>query len=516
MLPFLPSFPNQKQSPGGNESSLPQFLSSSGSLQNPLGLNTAPFLLPPMGNFPNPNALLGSLFTQQHLMQGLQNSITGALSHQQQYQCNPQFMPQFQAQQLNWLGGFQNSNFLNLQQSGLLGGPNLGQNLNQLVGLSSNGLLYSQNHPSMMGSSNLQPGFFSNNNPEAAQNKNNLKGLEGQPNSLKLTEPSLPSTYSRGRKRSQLQTVPSQAGGKNFSNNSSDNLVNRTFKPKFSGFGKREQANGSFKKFESFKSKNPWQKAREFPRSDRRGHHNRNDRNPNFSESSGNLTTMRKRALAVIYSESEIQRWREARKRNFPTRINIEKKLQQSVVNKVEMDSDAEVRRQQLKEVLAKQAELGVEVAEIPSSYLTKPEEEASGRGNNKRSRFRSNNRRGKKLKRTNLSSPAHEPVVQKREPTLLRKLLNADIRGDRSRLLQAFRFMVLNSFFKDMQNTPLVFPLISAKDAASQHEIVVQEKPTQQDEFDQAGSDVEVLSEPLGEDIVVGGEKSEEGEITE
>ncbi|XP_020595965.1 uncharacterized protein LOC110035967 [Phalaenopsis equestris] len=42
------------------------------------------------------------------------------------------------------------------------------------------------------------------------------------------------------------------------------------------------------------------------------------------------------------------------------------------------MDSLAKIRRQQLKEVLAKQAELGVKVAFIPSIYLTKPEDQSS------------------------------------------------------------------------------------------------------------------------------------------
>eukprot|EP00898_Chlorokybus_atmophyticus_P003050 jgi/Chlat1/3746/Chrsp259S03894 len=50
-----------------------------------------------------------------------------------------------------------------------------------------------------------------------------------------------------------------------------------------------------------------------------------------------------------------------------------------------------------------------------------------------------------------------HNPTQRKRDPTLLEKLLAREIRLENSRLLQAFRFLVLNNFFGE--DKPLVFP---------------------------------------------------------
>ncbi|XP_020598779.1 nuclear fragile X mental retardation-interacting protein 1-like [Phalaenopsis equestris] len=208
-----------------------------------------------------------------------------------------------------------------------------------------------------------------------------------------------------------------------------------------------------------------------------------------------------------VYNESEIQQWREARKNNFPTRANIEKKLKSESANKEEMDSLAKIRRQR------------------------------------KRARLQRNKRNAKRLKLKNETAPADEPVVKKREPTLLRKLLNADIRRDKSQLLQAFRFMVLNSFFKSVPDKPLVFPIITAKNAQPESEKrpldsdtnfraengnaeeVEREKnsalvgavQSEGDEDNDSDGVSDVVYEPNGEDVIShGGEKSEEGEITD
>lgn len=262
---------------------------------------------------------------------------------------------------------------------------------------------------------------------------------------------------------------------------------------------------------------------------------------------------IRKRPLAVIYNENELRQWREARKRNFPTRTNIEKKLTPNSEKKEDMDSDAKARRQQLKEILAKQAELGVPVAEIPPNYLLEPEDQTSGninahkasntlvnarydKSNNKRRRFRHDNRNAKKQKFKNEEPSSYAAVVRKREPTLLRKLLNADIRRDKSQLLQAFRFMVLNSFFKKSPDEPLVFPKITAKDSPAPETGMVEEKELLQNDVEivaastgrnvddeDTGSDSDeidgasdVVCEANVEDFTVGNEKSEEGELTD
>lgn len=142
---------------------------------------------------------------------------------------------------------------------------------------------------------------------------------------------------------------------------------------------------------------------------------------------------------------------------------------------------------QQLKDILAKQAELGVEVAEVPSHYLFDSEKPVHGREEytkpfNKRGRFQNKyDKRGrynkkdlfaKKQKMADKDSP-NTSTFNKKKPTLLQKLLSADIRKDKSRLLQAFRFMVMNSFFKDCPDKPFKFPLVIVKESGSAGEVV-------------------------------------------
>ncbi|KAI0519425.1 hypothetical protein KFK09_006872 [Dendrobium nobile] len=568
MLPFLPPFPNQNQVQGGNDPSPNQFqISSSAALPNQFGFNNPQILMPAMRGFNNQNAVLGTLLAQHQLMQGLQNNFMGALLQQG-------IMPQFNGQQLNLLGALQSPNFMSLQQAGLLGRPPMGQNMNQMMGFSPNGLLCSQNpifppnsRLPLINSGNSNPGFLGNDNTHVGQSLSSSTGLETQIANQTLQDPILPSPLqdNKSNERQWPQLKHGQACGKYFSSNSSENVSSNNFKPKFNDQWKRKSSHLRLQKSQSYNSRNTWQKERPFTRNNQRGHRKRKEKNTNFSASSDSTSTMRKRPLSVVYSESEIQQWREARKKNFPTRTNIEKKLSPS---KEEIDSRAKVRRQQLKEVLAKQAELGIEVAEIPSIYLTEPEDQTSKNVNvsealntnietksklstsKKRGRFRSNKRNAKRLKFRNEAAPAHEPVVKRREPILLRKLLNGDIRHDKCQLLQAFRFMVLNTFFNGVPDKPLLFPIVTTKDGVPEPEVFVEKKPFQ-DRIDSEanflaknGSDEEVetakystvvgavkgecdedndfddasdvVCETIGEDFILhDGDKSEEGEIT-
>lgn len=149
---------------------------------------------------------------------------------------------------------------------------------------------------------------------------------------------------------------------------------------------------------------------------------------------------------------------------------------------------------QQLKEILAKQAELGCEVAEIPSSYLSDSEKQGDGREQkrplsrkerfqkkfNKRERFNRNDRFSKKRRfgnsdssntRDQNGSTAGQVTETAREPTLLQKLLSSDIRRDKRHLLQVFRFMTMNSFFKDWPEKPLRFPQVVLKETGEEIE---------------------------------------------
>ncbi|KAK8916978.1 hypothetical protein KSP39_PZI022721 [Platanthera zijinensis] len=549
MLPFQPPFPNQNQVRGATDPSLNQPPSSSNPRPNQFGFNPPPpTMMPPMGGFHNSNALLGSLLAQQQLIQGLQNNIIAALSQQG-------VMPQFHGQQqLNMLAGLQNPNLTPLPRGGLLGRPPLNHNPNQMTGFLPNRLLCSQN-PNFVPNSQLpvmsagipSPAFLSNGNPQVRPSISKSLGLETQIASQNLQRPILPCSMltNPSSVRQWPQMNPNQAGGNNFSSNSSENVANNNFKTIFNGPGKREPSNLS--------SGNAWKKARQFPIIDGRGPQQRNEKNTKFSQINSSSTMIRKRPLAVIYSESEVRQWRDSRKRNFPTRTNIEKKLTPSSEKKEDMDSDAKALRQQLKEILAKQAELGVPVAEIPPNYLREPKVQTLGNinthrasnthvntqynkfNNSKRPALRSYNWNAKRLKFKNEEPSSYTPVVRKREPTLLRKLLNADIRRDKSQLLQAFRFMVLNSFFKNSPNEPLVFPIITAKDAVAPETGVVGAKELLQNDVEFAATSTgrdrddeeiesdsdemdgatDVVCEAIGEDFTIAIEKPEEGELT-
>lgn len=83
-----------------------------------------------------------------------------------------------------------------------------------------------------------------------------------------------------------------------------------------------------------------------------------------------------------------------------------------------------------------------------------------------KRGRYGKKERYSKR-QRLNDNASSNVPLLSKRKPTLLEKLLSADITRDKSRLLQTFRFMVMNSFFKDGPDKPLIFPSVIVKEGS-------------------------------------------------
>lgn len=142
---------------------------------------------------------------------------------------------------------------------------------------------------------------------------------------------------------------------------------------------------------------------------------------------------------------------------------------------------------QQLKEILEKQAELGVEVAELPPNYLSESgnpiQTGKNGRGRqHKRGNFRNKfDKRSKngfkdghnKRKKLDCTLPNTFPS---RNPSLLEKLLSSDIKREKSHLLQIFRFMVLNSFFKNWPEKPLQYPLVGMKGSVGETDKVEQQ----------------------------------------
>ncbi|KAG4953546.1 hypothetical protein JHK87_039140 [Glycine soja] len=184
------------------------------------------------------------------------------------------------------------------------------------------------------------------------------------------------------------------------------------------------------------------------------------------------------RSLSVTYTVQEIQQWREARKKNHPFNNNIQKKHSEHPKDRKAINR--EVLQRELKEVLAKQAELGVEVAEIPSYYLKNSDNQAlQSEGKNKftdkrkfQNKFnKKSDRKGRFAKRQKFDDKdfSESPSLKKRKPTLLQKLLSSDVKRDKSHLIQVFRFMVMNSFFKHCLDKPLRYPLVVVKEKGSE-----------------------------------------------
>ncbi|XP_076898165.1 uncharacterized protein LOC143551657 [Bidens hawaiensis] len=219
------------------------------------------------------------------------------------------------------------------------------------------------------------------------------------------------------------------------------------------------------------------------------------DSNLEVDAVSRNVTDFEKKVPALIYTEHEIKEWREARKKNYPTSGTLSEKLKKEHTLSDVTNQGAVLRRQcfvlrQLKEILAKQAELGCEVADISGSYNflleSSPKKQnprdrkherqqhyKRGKFHNKRgAHFQDVDRYAKKSRSRDQHSfkPNHETKPKKREPSLLEKLLTPDIKRDKTHLLQVLRFMTANSFFTEES---LRFPPVIVRetnvDAASQ-----------------------------------------------
>ncbi|XP_051124581.1 uncharacterized protein LOC127246949 isoform X2 [Andrographis paniculata] len=214
------------------------------------------------------------------------------------------------------------------------------------------------------------------------------------------------------------------------------------------------------------------------------GKGNRNNGQKNFptSTSSEKSQEGKKRSLVLNYTEQEIRQWREQRRNNYPSKANIEKKLKENSIQPEITDEAVKMRRQQLKEILAKQAELGCEVAEIPSSYLLDSEpqphnkqQQQNGNTFGQRGRFQNKFNQKRKFHQNDRSSKRPRPETNhrntnphrdnKREPSLLKKLLSLDIKRDKKHLLQVFKFMVMNSFFQN-EGDDLKFPTVIVKES--------------------------------------------------
>ncbi|KAK9283033.1 hypothetical protein L1049_011261 [Liquidambar formosana] len=272
-------------------------------------------------------------------------------------------------------------------------------------------------------------------------------------------------------------------GGNNISNSNWKNSMSKNFMAN----PKRETSHWGFQKSQFRHMKNTKRKYGGFNENGGKGVGNDGAGKSGLVYSAYGARVQQKRSLSLNYTEQEIQHWRDERRKNYPSRANVDKKLAEKLTNSKVIDREAKLRRQQLKEILAKQAELGVPVAELPSYYLLDSEDKVQGREENERAltkkerfqnKYKKRGRHGgkdrfakkQKLEEKDSSNMA---FLNSRKPTLLQKLLSADIRRDKSHLLQVFRFVVMNSFFKDGPEKPLKFPVVIVKESGCEGELV-------------------------------------------
>ncbi|CAN8300486.1 unnamed protein product [Cochlearia groenlandica] len=402
-----------------------------------------------------PNQLGGMM--NPHMMN---NPMMGHMNNQIPMPIHPQFfnnMPQQQQQQLQQFGL---QNHINQLLPSLLG------NLQYAVANNNNFMGHSlplaqqfyqpphQSSPAFIPQPQL--GSF-NSPPVPASHQNHHSGPPGFPGPPGFSEP-----------RPQGQSVEI------VNNNNGSGFKGDDFRNKFT---KQQNFKGPRQGFQRCQSHQGDNAKKKFGfNKDHRGKGNYNKMTTGFDGADvGNIAKEKKRSsYALIYTPKEVQQWREARRKNYPTKQVVEKNAKKNVSDSI-LDEEAKMRRQQLREVLAKQAELGIEVAEVPSHYLSNKDEQVTGdrRDNNgRKGRFQNNRHRRNRKPRFQDKNPSQETsmTMMTRKPTLLEKLLSADIKRDKSQLLQVFRFMVMNSFLQESPEQPLKLPLVTVEETGCEH----------------------------------------------
>ncbi|XP_061358420.1 uncharacterized protein LOC133302629 isoform X2 [Gastrolobium bilobum] len=266
------------------------------------------------------------------------------------------------------------------------------------------------------------------------------------PNSVRLhhTNNSQPSAFMK----SHTQANPNSNIKNNVPNSNWKGSPSKNFKNKQN----RREFQGGSSKFQKskFLDINNGKRRTGFPK-EHKGKGPNNGRAGHVGLNSKELKQETKRSFSVTYTEQEIQQWREARRKNHPS--NIQKK--QSEPLKDSKVIDREVLQRELREILAKQAELGIEVAEIPSYYLKGSENQGlQSEGKNTftdkrkfQNKFnKKSDRKGRFAKKQKFADKdfSESPSLNKRKPTLLHKLLSADIKRDKSHLFQKLDLKVV------------------------------------------------------------------------
>ncbi|KDO52232.1 hypothetical protein CISIN_1g008521mg [Citrus sinensis] len=481
MQPLFNAFANQTQS-NSSTSTLPQMQAfRPNMLQNSVPMQPQTGIMNPQVPFPLSNSNMPAtapLMNQNNFM----NASNPLLIAQSNHLGLPQLGHMFPVH-----GNFGNMP-LNVSQGQLLG-PNLSnlpQQFNQNMGFSNgqmclqsvNQLLSMQmSNPCLFG--NPQFGLVNQNQQNFVQpikdvsGNNTLKSCSSEPRQGQNLQPS---AFMRSQ-RNFIQNGQGSISKSNSKKVSGKNFIKNRTKEFSQGFQKSHfhQMHNGKRKFGFYNDQKP------------KGHGNGKAIKFGLANQMNQPQEKKRKSLALTYTEQEVKQWCEERRKNYPTKANINKKLTEKQSNSDVIDKEAKMRREQLKEILAKQAELGVEVAEIPSYYLLDSKKQVRARVENtmplnKRGRFQNNyDKRGRYKRKDQFSKEqkladkdsSNTSSFNKKKPTLLQKLLSADVKRDKSHLLQTFRFMAINSFFKDWPEKPVNFPLVMVKDGGAAGEVV-------------------------------------------
>nr|CAD1817408.1 unnamed protein product [Ananas comosus var. bracteatus] len=436
MLPFFPSLPNH----GGNDSPLQQ----QGMMIPHLPNSPNPqFPAPMMGNLSNPNSHLSNLGgnamsmpNQQQIFQNSPNMPPMAQNNQMvmalqllgQAAGLQQSLPQFQNQ-------LQNLNFLSsVQLGGQFLANNLAQSMNQFAA-GANGqlgvnipVLFSgttaPNSGSFGNSNGMNPNFgdaaacvdavnHEVNNGQLASNhemgsrNHNFRGIA--PNSGFGSNPNMAMSSSNANFRNAASNgVNCHAMGQGFKHGTP--MAATKFRPPFSLSLSQNDGNNMVNCGEANGSgvsnlRNEYSTRKNF-RTNPKGHERGGISNVITMGEKENLT-FQMAAVQLLQSDEGLFLLSIANMKSNSglkhARRTFRLKLALNGTNGEDAEENTKLCRQQLKEVLVKQAELGFEVPEIPPGYLSEPEGQLNGKPNERKTLNRSdgslnryNNKRGK------------------------------------------------------------------------------------------------------------------------
>ncbi|KAF9596249.1 hypothetical protein IFM89_008412 [Coptis chinensis] len=415
MLPFQPpQLPNQIRAEGKTNTQQVAFIANSNNSYYPIPCNNLNTQFNNQYQLPLQNIHMGGLPQPQFYPQNVMQNMNQFAS------CQPLVFPQNHIGFPPQVNPFNIPPCFNHAMGSAQGSQNIGPCMNPQLGMvNSQQVSYNTKDQNMFGPSTMGPNAVQG-SPVTSQQlqRNSLSSLTSSPAQMQQSQNNLQSNNfgkSQGNHANDNGSNISNFNQRNPQGNDFTRIQNESPKTESqntrfqkSNFHPKAIAKGKFKPFKGKGNNDNGARKPHLSKCTEEKISAQSSKSHALSYSEQEIQQWREerrkkhpsssRPLAVNYSEQEVQQWREERRKNHPSRSIIEKKFGDKTEPKV-IDGVAQKRRQQLKEILAKQAELGVEVAEIPKNYLLDSENQVQEREQNrtptKKGRFQ--NKHGKR-----------------------------------------------------------------------------------------------------------------------